>query len=158
MAVVIQNSRESKKIYGADVSGTVFKNISDRIYSRFIANEKMNTNNAVDSTLYSSYGMKNDYQSIFSYLNIGYADSAQGGYWRNMQMKNRTANLYVPGYTEEKSRVTPDVTGMGLKDAVYLLENKGLIVQVQGRGRVMNQSLVAGTGFTKGQKISLLLN
>ena len=41
MAVVIQNSRESKKIYGADVSGTVFKEISDRIYSRFIANNKM---------------------------------------------------------------------------------------------------------------------
>lgn len=158
MAVVIQNSRESKKIYGADVSGTVFKEISDRIYSRFIANVKMNATPAIDSILYSSYGMKNDYQSIFSYMNIGYSDSAQGGYWRSMQMKNKGASLFVPDYSSAQSRVTPDVTGLGLKDAVYLLENKGLIVEAQGRGRVQNQSLAAGTGFTKGQKISLLLN
>ncbi len=158
MAVVIQNSRESKKIYGADVSGTVFKEISDRIYTHFIANLKMNTTSTIDSALYSSYGMKNDYQSIFSYLNIGYKDSSQGGYWRNMQMKNKGANLSAPDYSSANVKVAPDVTGMGLKDAVYLLENKGLIVEVQGRGRVQNQSIAAGTGFIKGQKISLLLN
>lgn len=158
MAVVIQNSRESKKIYGADVSGTVFKEISDRIYTHFIANLKMNTTSTIDSALYSSYGMKNDYQSIFSYLNIGYKDSSQGGYWRNMQMKNKGANLSAPDYSSANVKVAPDVTGMGLKDAVYLLENKGLIVEVQGRGRVQNQSIAAGTGYIKGQKISLLLN
>ena len=158
MAVVIQNSRESKKIYGADVSGTVFKEISDRIYTHFIANLKMNTTSTIDSALYSSFGMKNDYQSIFSYLNIGYKDSSQGGYWRSMQMKNKGANLSAPDYSSANVKVAPDVTGMGLKDAVYLLENKGLIVEVQGRGRVQNQSIAAGTGFIKGQKISLLLN
>lgn len=158
MAVVIQNSRESKKIYGADVSGTVFKEISDRIYSRFIANNKMNIIPAVDSSLYSSYGMKNDYQSIFSYMNINYKDSAPGGYWRNMSMQNNGASLFIVGSSLDKARITPDVTGMGLKDAVYMLENKGLIVEAKGRGRVLNQSLIAGTNFTKGQKISLMLN
>ena len=158
MAVVIQNSRESKKIYGADVSGTVFKEISDRIYSRFIANNKMNIIHAVDSSLYSSYGMKNDYQSIFSYMNINYKDSAPGGYWRNMSMQNNGASLFIVDSSLDKVRITPDVTGMGLKDAVYMLENKGLIVEAKGRGRVLNQSLIAGTNFIKGQKISLMLN
>ena len=158
MAVVIQNSRESKKIYGADVSGTVFKEISDRIYSRFITNNKMNIIPAVDSSLYSSYGMKNDYQSIFSYMNINYKDSAPGGYWRNMSMQNNGASLFIVDSSLDKVRITPDVTGMGLKDAVYMLENKGLIVEAKGRGRVLNQSLIAGTNFIKGQKISLMLN
>ena len=158
MAVVIQNSRESKKIYGADVSGTVFKEISDRIYSRFIANNKMNIIPAVDSSLYSSYGMKNDYQSIFSYMNINYKDSAPGGYWRNMSMQNNGASLFIVDSSLDKVRITPDVTGMGLKDAVYMLENKGLIVEAKGRGRVLNQSPIAGTNFIKGQKISLMLN
>ena len=36
MAVVIQNSNESKLIYGADVSGRVFKEISDRIYNHYL--------------------------------------------------------------------------------------------------------------------------
>ncbi|MBC7423635.1 MAG: penicillin-binding protein 2, partial [Ferruginibacter sp.] len=40
MAVVIQNSNESKLVYGADVSGTVFKEISDRIYGRFLSTKK----------------------------------------------------------------------------------------------------------------------
>ena len=158
MAVVIQNSRESKKIYGADVSGTVFKEISDRIFSRFIANETKVINQGVDTALYNSYGLKNDYNSIFSYLNIGYRDSVQGGYWRTMQMKNNGAGLTMAANTATKSKVVPDAFGMGLKDAVYLLENKGMIVEVQGRGRVQNQSLAAGTTFIKGQKISLLLN
>src|SRR4029078_8633120 len=40
MAVVIQNSKESKLIYGADVSGTVFKEISDKIYGRYLSKKK----------------------------------------------------------------------------------------------------------------------
>ena len=158
MAVVIQNSRESKLIYGADVSGTVFKEISDRLYTRFIGNVGVPTFNSTDSLLYNSLGIKNDLQSIFSFMNIGFKDSAAGGYWRNMQMKNNAAFMNTPNLTTTQSRITPLVIGMGLKDAVYLLENKGLSIQVQGRGRVVDQSLAAGTNFIKGQKISLLLN
>jgi cell division protein FtsI (penicillin-binding protein 3) len=47
---------------------------------------------------------------------------------------------------------------MGLKDAVYLLENMGLKVTATGRGRVMNQSLAVGTNFNKNQNIALILN
>ncbi len=158
IAVVIQNSQESKLIYGADVSGTVFKEISDRLYSRYIGRAGVPFVNMADSSLYSSNGIKNDLQSIFSFMNIGFKDSAAGGYWRSMQMKNNAAYLNVPVYTSAQARVVPDVVGMGLKDAVYLLENKGLSIAVQGRGKVVDQSIAAGTGFTKGQKISLLLN
>jgi len=61
-------------------------------------------------------------------------------------------------YAEESKKITPDVVGMGLKDAVYLLENKGFQVFISGRGKVVNQSMIVGTTFNKGQKISLLLN
>jgi cell division protein FtsI (penicillin-binding protein 3) len=47
---------------------------------------------------------------------------------------------------------------MGLKDAIQLLENRGLIVTVTGRGKVVNQSLAAGTACKKGQHISIILN
>ena len=71
---------------------------------------------------------------------------------------NNSASLNAPAEIQTSSTVTPNVIGMGLKDAVYLLENKGLKITVTGRGKVVNQSLLAGTNFTKGQKISLLLN
>jgi len=54
--------------------------------------------------------------------------------------------------------VMPDVTGMGLKDAVYMLENIGLHVQVSGKGKVSGQSVTPGTRITKGQNIILLLS
>lgn len=158
IAVVIQNSRESKLIYGADVSGTVFKEISDRLYSRYIGTAALPVSNTADSAAYNSQGIKSELQSILSYMNIGYRDSAAGGYWRSMQMKNSAAYLNVPEYSSVPGKVMPDVVGMGLKDALYLLENRGLSIAVQGRGKVVDQSLAAGTGYTKGQKISLLLN
>ncbi|HNH23017.1 MAG TPA: penicillin-binding transpeptidase domain-containing protein, partial [Ferruginibacter sp.] len=40
IAVVIQNSRESRMVYGADVSGAVFKEISDRIYGSYLSTRK----------------------------------------------------------------------------------------------------------------------
>jgi cell division protein FtsI (penicillin-binding protein 3) len=52
----------------------------------------------------------------------------------------------------------PDVVGMGLKDAVYLLENRGVKVIVEGYGSIRFQSIPAGTRTRKGNIIYLRLN
>jgi len=39
---------------------------------------------------------------------------------------------------------------MGAKDAVYILENLGLRVQVLGRGKVVTQNIKPGTVARKG--------
>ncbi len=157
MAVVIQNSNESKLVYGADVSGTVFKEISDRIYGRYLSTKKYITP-SVDTMQYNYFGMKNEWTSIFSMLKLPYKDSAVGGYWRSSSIKNNQAILNIPDYVTTSSNIIPAVIGMGLKDAVYLMENKGLKVAATGRGKVLSQSLVAGTSFKKGQTIALFLN
>jgi len=157
VAVVIQNSSKSVKIYGADVSGVVFKEISDRIYGSYLSTRKYIAVNKPDSNLYNYFGMKNDLSSIFYSLNLQYKDSGASDSWRSVQLKNNAGVLYKISNSTPGS-VTPNVVGMGLKDAVYLLENKGLKVTVTGRGKVMNQSLTAGTNFKKGQTILLALN
>ena len=158
MAVVIQNSNESKLVYGADVSGTVFKEISDKIYSRYLSSKKYTMPDAIDTSLYNYYGLKNELNSIFGTLKIPVTDSANGGYWRTMSLKNNMAMLQLPANVFSTAFTTPNVVGMGLKDAVYLAENKGLKVVATGRGRVINQSLLPGTTFKKGQNITLFLN
>ncbi len=60
IAVVIQNSNESKLIYGADVSGTVFKAISDKIYARFVSVPKYTAPVKTDTAAYTYTGLKND--------------------------------------------------------------------------------------------------
>ncbi len=158
MAVVIQNSSESKLVYGADVSGRVFKEISDHIYNHYLSKSSLNLPATADTSIYKYYGIKNDLGSIFNYLNMTSIDSASTGYWRSLQLQNNNAALNTTAYNNGQGAATPDVTGMGLKDAVYLLENKGFITAVSGRGRVINQSVPAGTAYRKGQKISIVLN
>ncbi len=158
VAVVIQNSRESKLIYGADVSGKVFKQISDKIYGRFM-NRKDNNWVTVnkDTGLFSYVGMKKDWGAILNALNMPYTDSTVGGYWRNLNLKNNSAGLAnVDGLSN--AAVMPNVVGMGLKDAIYVLENNGIKVLISGRGKVISQSVQPGTAIAKNQTINLMLN
>ena len=48
--------------------------------------------------------------------------------------------------------------GMGLKDALYVLETAGMKVQVTGKGKINDQSIAAGAPVAKGQEIILYLN
>lgn len=52
----------------------------------------------------------------------------------------------------------PSVIGMGAKDAVYLLESKGLKVNLHGVGKVRSQSVANGAMIKKGQTITIQLN
>lgn len=158
MAVVIQNTRASKLVYGADVSGTVFKEISDRIYGRYLSTNNFATTQIQDSSIDNSFGSNTDLKSIVDFLNLRFKDSTSSGYWKNLQLKNNNASLNTPIYAITPATVTPNVIGLGLKDAVYLLENKGFKIAILGQGKVINQSLAAGTNFSKGQKISITLN
>jgi cell division protein FtsI (penicillin-binding protein 3) len=54
--------------------------------------------------------------------------------------------------------ILPDVRGMGIRDALFLLENAGLIVHVSGAGLVTSQSITPGTRVSKGMQIELKLN
>ena len=52
---------------------------------------------------------------------------------------------------------TPRVIGMGLRDALYVLEKAGFQVSVQGSGKVYRQSIAAGQAYRRGQQISIQL-
>ena len=54
--------------------------------------------------------------------------------------------------------MVPDVNGMGLKDAIYLLEKIGMKVIPVGKGKVITQSILPGSNFNKGQRITLQLS
>ena len=158
MSVVIQNSRESKFIYGADVSGRVFKEISDKIYGHFVNETKVAITTNIDSTISNAFGSKTDLFSIVNYLKLKNQNAAGNGFWSALQIQQQQASVTAMPNPNEAANAVPLVTGMGLKDALYLLENKGLKIMVRGRGKVISQSLPQGFAYTKGQEISLMLN
>ena len=53
--------------------------------------------------------------------------------------------------------IVPDVKGMGAKDAVYMLESRGLKVKLEGVGRVVSQSIPPYVKYKKGQTIQIKL-
>lgn len=158
MAVVIQNSKESKLIYGADVSGTVFKKIADCIYYKFIKQHEIHSNNILDTTMYSSIGMKSDWNNIFKTMNISYSDFANSSMLTNASIQRNKGTLQNATVTTGGTMIMPDLKGLGLKDAVFISENKGLTPMVTGKGKVVSQNIAAGTTIKNGQKIILMLN
>jgi cell division protein FtsI (penicillin-binding protein 3) len=58
---------------------------------------------------------------------------------------------------KEKALDLPNVKGLTVKDALYLLEQKGLKVNVKGKGRVIKQSLKPGSKVIKGKQIEIIL-
>ncbi|HUS03726.1 MAG TPA: penicillin-binding protein [Chitinophagaceae bacterium] len=158
IAVVIQNGNESRLAYGGVVSAPVFREVADKIYAANISNSPFfQTAPVIDSSVYNYYGLKNDINKILSVLNMPYLDSAVAGYWRSINMYDNKVILNAINNPSQPA-VMPKVVGLGLKDAIYMLENYGLRVSAAGRGKVIYQSLQEGTTFTKGQTINIQLN
>ena len=158
IAVVIQNSNESKLAYGGVVSGPVFREVADRIFASSMSTTAMyQTPSLNDSISYRSVGSKKDFGAILSVLNLPSIDSGITGYWRGLSLLNSRGTLSGISDTLTEAMV-PSASGLGLKDAVFLLENKGLKVAVAGRGKVIFQSMPPGSKFNKGQIINLTLN
>lgn len=55
------------------------------------------------------------------------------------------------------SGTMPDLNGYGLKDALEILENQEVQVVAYGKGKVVSQSIPAGSALQKGQTVYLNL-
>lgn len=82
-------------------------------------------------------------------------DSAAQGSWSSVYAAN-----YKPVIRNAtvRQQVMPNVRGMGLKDALFLLENMGVRVSVKGKGKVTSQSVSAGEAIAKGASVVLELS
>lgn len=67
------------------------------------------------------------------------------------------AEVTIASLPDDRS-VMPDVQGMGLKDALFLLESRGLHVRFSGEGAVTRQSIAAGQRISPGATVSITLN
>lgn len=158
IAVVIQNSNESRLAYGGVVSGPVFKEVADKIFATKIAYQNAQQFEPTkDSSYYQFLGMRGDLNQILTTLKYSANNTSPPETWGSTVFQNGTVASYTKN-TNSSDNAVPDVTGMGLKDALYLLENAGLKVSVSGRGKVLYQSLVANSFFKKGESIKIQLN
>lgn len=154
--VVIYKPRQGS-IYGGDVAGPIFREIADQCYySLMNLHEPMNKGKKpalVNRTLPSGdMGATEDIEAILDQLDIPYygAPSTEMGV---LEASSDSLMFYRRTLPDN---VIPNVVGLGLRDALYVLENRKLKVQFNGVGKVVKQSLLPGTAL-KGQTIWLAL-
>ena len=82
------------------------------------------------------------------------ADEAGKTVWGKAENSGNSVTLISNNTPME---IVPDVKGMGAKDAVFLLESRGLRVRIEGVGRVVSQSLPPHSKYRKGQTIHIKL-
>ena len=156
--VVIKNKAHALKYYGGAVAGPVFREISDKLFALQAQNIPVSTAGIPknDSAAFFYTGRVKDVRKVYTELKVPFSDSALGSRWTNVSL----AADFSPVLQKKEVIVSvmPDVKGMGLKDALFLLEEMDLKVLVKGAGKVMVQSVDAGKPIDKNQSIVLSLN
>lgn len=154
--VVIRTKPHAASHYGGTLAAPVFREIATKLYALYV--EKKNPSMYAakkDSDGFFYAGYSNDIKNVYKTMNMNYADSVAQNSWASVYNNNN--QLVMKGATIRK-QVMPNVRGMGLKDAVYLLENMGLKVAIRGRGKITTQSVAPGTALAKGITIILELS
>ena len=154
--VVIRTKPHAALHYGGQLGAPVFREIATKLYAMYVE-QKAASLYAVkkDSTSYFYAGNTTNIKQVFGTLNMNYADSVQQNKWASVYAYNYQPVIRT-NYVKEK--LMPNVKGMGLKDALYLLESMGLKVAVNGKGKVKNQSISAGTALARGLTVMLELS
>jgi cell division protein FtsI (penicillin-binding protein 3) len=157
--VVIKNKPHAAKFYGASVAGPVFKEIADQLYTLKVTQHKNHLQyasyNKSDSGAYSYAGYTKDLKKISNELSVAFNETSTKG---NYARISKQANTNVLDKQNITMKQMPSLSGMGLKDVVYLCENLGLKVNVRGRGKAIAQSINAGQAISRGQTVSVQLN
>ena len=148
--VVVRTKPHAALHYGGQIAAPVFREIAIKLYAMYIDNKTLPKYEAVkDSLNYFYAGNSSDLKNVYKTLGVGYSDSVRSE-WGNVRATNYQPVIKDVNVTKT---LMPNVKGMGLKDAVYLLENMGLKVKVNGQGKVMVQSIQPGTSLTKGMTV-----
>ncbi len=148
--IVVVNAPSNSVYYGNLVAGPVFKEIADKVY----ATRFFNTAQEPDYSLPRiKKGYRDDTEYLLADLRVKYRQEGKEK-WIESFTNQDTLQLKELELIEN---LVPNVTGMGLKDALFILENSGLKVMVKGRGKVVSQSLRPGVRIVPGSNINIEL-
>jgi cell division protein FtsI (penicillin-binding protein 3) len=151
--IVVINNPSRGKYYGGAVAAPVFKEIADRIFANL---HDVNNPPPQDTTGHmipsANAGVQRDLEDAYAWLNIKAKPLNPAAQWA-IPVSSNSSVILLP--SNHYQGTMPDVTGMGVKDAVFLLEQMGLKVVLNGKGNVVRQSLTPGRMYLKGSIVLL---
>lgn len=134
------------------LSGATFKDIAEHIYAQsplmHVSPSLADNDNALFDPV-TKDGGRHELEYLMDKMSINYRKSDDKGEWIRTHVDEHGISESVVAFKGDR---VPNVIGMGLKDAVFLLENRGLKVTVEGVGAVASQSLASDLFITKERK------
>lgn len=154
--IVVSNPR-GKRYYGSSVSGPVFKELAEKVYATRlgVVDEKGEYQANCNSFTSASMVYFNDFLDYCNKENVSFIDNVEDNEWVTV---NQTDDDVFVNSVKFEENVVPDVKGMNITDAVFLLESMGWKVKFEGYGKVKYQSVKTGTELKKGSVINLTLS
>ncbi len=164
--IVVIDSPSKGRIYGGDVAAPVFRDIADRCMARDQASQRpmlarVPARRAPVPLVRA--GLQDEIALVCQKIGLPGQTQATGGEeWVratpavDTAFVARTVALRPNASVAHPGRM-PDVRGLTLRDALFLLENRGLKVQALGTGRVREQSVAPGDPARRGLVVSLVL-
>jgi cell division protein FtsI (penicillin-binding protein 3) len=141
---------------GGTMAGAVVKEIAELVNANKITMlPDAVATMAVDRIPMIKGGDYNDVKTVLSRLSINFLGDKADFPWITATSDNNYVTIHPMSVARN---YVPNVMSMGAKDAVYLLENSGLRVQLVGLGKVVSQSLLPNSVLQKGQTIVLTLH
>ena len=154
--IVVINAPSNGVYYGNLVAGSVFREISDKIYATNFYKDYRNAEilEKTQSVPETGNGYRPDINLVLRKFDVKHRKDTDSD-WIATRESGDTVKFV--GVNTTKGLV-PDVRGMTLRDAFYLLENSGYRVRYSGKGKVLRQSPEHGARYLEGQIVSLEMN
>lgn len=159
--VVLYSGKTAGSFYGATQAGPPFLQIARFIYANTPAwNEKLDGSqkNHKKSNPDVASGMGEASKRVLASIPVTYRNEIISGINNNrwVTFSSDTNAVSVEPLEMAKDSLV-SVKGMGLKDAIYILENQGYKVKFTGHGKVVSQTPQAGCDLPKGETVTLQL-
>jgi cell division protein FtsI (penicillin-binding protein 3) len=153
--IVVIDNPKGFQLYGGDVSAPVFKEIADKIYARDLDMHKpltqvQNINEGIFPLIKA--GNYEDLRYICNEMSISNHLNSNEDEW---VVARAIDNSVIWNKRDVSKDRMPDVAGMTLRDALYILENLGLRVKFSGSGRVVDQSISPNVVIATGAQVML---
>lgn len=156
MLIAMDNPQgDAESTYSRQVTAPVFREIADNIYARDMKLQRRLSGKLPDSlnnAKLSHFLHPNDHEILSA--NFGLPKVEEDGRWVQFNLDKKVATNVPVSFV---AKTVPNVVGMTLRDAIFNLENRGFKVRASGYGRVLAQSLAAGTPAIKNAIVKLTL-
>jgi cell division protein FtsI (penicillin-binding protein 3) len=142
--------------YGGSLAGPVFRAIAERVYGSSpdwqppLA-RRMAPTDDLPTVL---GGERGTVRRLLDRLEVDYGLDTRSDW---VASARDSTGLHLTAFPEAEAGTMPDVRNLGLRDAMRVLEARGLAVQFRGRGAVARQSVAPGTPIRTGQSVQLTL-